>query len=155
MRERIIGRRLKEGYKHYKRYLEILNALSRHGFGYAFDKFKSEFTTAAATVFGSGWAWLVVGNDGKLAVTKSANQDNPVSIGQMPILGLDVWEHAYYLNYQNRRPEYIEAWWNAVDWDAVAGHLTVLRIGEGVQELAEWADSQWNKLTDFLGKLTD
>ena len=122
----------------------------------SFDAFKKEFGGAAATVFGSGWAWLVVGKDGKLAVTKSANQDNPVSGGgPIPLLGLDVWEHAYYLNYQNRRPEYIEAWWNTVDWDVVAGHLALVRVGDGVAKAGDWAKSQWDKLGDFLGKLTD
>lgn len=84
-----------------------------------FDKFKEEFAKAATTRFGSGWAWLVVGKDGKLAVTSMANQDNPISEGLTPILGLDVWEHAYYLKYQNKRPDYIAAFWNVVNWDEV------------------------------------
>lgn len=84
-----------------------------------FDKFKEEFAKAATTRFGSGWAWLVVGKDGKLAVTSTANQDNPISEGLTPILGLDVWEHAYYLKYQNKRPDYIAAFWNVVNWDEV------------------------------------
>ena len=84
----------------------------------SFDKFKEEFANAAATRFGSGWAWLVV-DGGQLAVTSTANQDSPLMAGQTPILGLDVWEHAYYLNYQNRRPAYVAAFWNVVDWDAV------------------------------------
>ncbi|RRJ63808.1 superoxide dismutase [Paenibacillus oralis] len=84
-----------------------------------FDKFKEEFTKAATTRFGSGWAWLVVGKDGKLAVTSTPNQDNPLSEGQTPILGLDVWEHAYYLKYQNKRPDYIAAFWNVINWDEV------------------------------------
>lgn len=84
-----------------------------------FDKFKEEFTKAATTRFGSGWAWLVVGKDGKLAVTSTANQDNPLSEGLTPILGLDVWEHAYYLKYQNKRPDYIAAFWNIINWDEV------------------------------------
>jgi Fe-Mn family superoxide dismutase len=122
----------------------------------SFDGFKQEFSKAAAGVFGSGWAWLVVGPDGKMAVTSTPNQDNPLFTGgQIPILGLDVWEHAYYLNYQNRRPEYIESWWNTVNWSAVSGHLALVRVGEGVVKLGDWAESQWNKLSDFLGKLTD
>ena len=84
-----------------------------------FDKFKDEFATAAMNRFGSGWAWLVLDN-GNLKVTSTANQDNPVSEGLKPVMGLDVWEHAYYLKYQNRRPEYIENWWNVVNWDEVA-----------------------------------
>ena len=84
-----------------------------------FAKFKDSFSAAAAGQFGSGWAWLTVDN-GKLAVTNSANQDSPLMSGKTPILGLDVWEHAYYLKYQNRRPEYIEAFFNIINWDAVA-----------------------------------
>jgi Fe-Mn family superoxide dismutase len=84
-----------------------------------FDAFKKAFTQAAITRFGSGWAWLVVNKDGKLSVENSANQDSPLMQGQTPILGLDVWEHAYYLKYQNRRPEYIDAFYNVVDWNEV------------------------------------
>jgi Fe-Mn family superoxide dismutase len=84
-----------------------------------FDSFKKDFANAAATRFGSGWAWLAVDASGKLKVLSTPNQDSPYMQGLTPILGLDVWEHAYYLNYQNRRPDYIEAWWNVVDWDAV------------------------------------
>lgn len=83
------------------------------------DAFKAEFEKAAATRFGSGWAWLVVSN-GELEVVSTPNQDNPLTDGKTPILGLDVWEHAYYLNYQNRRPDYIAAFWNVVDWNEVA-----------------------------------
>jgi Fe-Mn family superoxide dismutase len=83
------------------------------------DAFKEEFTKAATTRFGSGWAWLVGKGEG-LAVVSTVNQDTPLSDGATPILGLDVWEHAYYLKYQNRRPEYISNWWNVVNWDEVA-----------------------------------
>ncbi|HEY1409151.1 MAG TPA: superoxide dismutase [Promineifilum sp.] len=86
----------------------------------SFSAFKEQFAKAAATRFGSGWAWLYVGKDGKLAITSTANQDTPLMDGNTPILGIDVWEHAYYLNYQNRRPDYVSAWWNVVNWDAVA-----------------------------------
>jgi superoxide dismutase, Fe-Mn family len=86
----------------------------------SFAGFKEKFSAAAANRFGSGWAWLCVSADGKLAVDSSANQDSPLMASFKPILGLDVWEHAYYLNYQNRRPDYVEAWWNVVNWDAVA-----------------------------------
>ena len=85
----------------------------------SFDAFKEQFSTAAATRFGSGWAWLVV-SDGKLAVESTRNQDNPLMEGRTPILGLDVWEHAYYLNYQNRRPDYVEAFFNVINWQEVA-----------------------------------
>ena len=85
----------------------------------SFEAFKERFGAAAATRFGSGWAWLVVKPDGSLDVYSLPNQDSPYMQGDIPILGLDVWEHAYYLNYQNRRPDYIAAWWNVVDWDQV------------------------------------
>ena len=85
-----------------------------------FDSFKESFSTAAATRFGSGWAWLSVGSDGKLVVDSSPNQDSPLMHGNTPILGLDVWEHAYYLHYQNRRPDYVAAFFNVVNWSAVA-----------------------------------
>lgn len=84
-----------------------------------FDAFKEKFETAAKTRFGSGWAWLVVNADKSLSVISTANQDSPLMDGQVPILGLDVWEHAYYLHYQNRRPDYVSAFWNVVDWNAV------------------------------------
>jgi len=84
-----------------------------------FASFKQQFSDAAANRFGSGWAWLVV-KDGNLAVESTPNQDSPLMEGKTPILGLDVWEHAYYLHYQNRRPDYIAAWWNLVNWDEVA-----------------------------------
>ncbi len=83
-----------------------------------FDPFKEKFAAAGATRFGSGWAWLAVKN-GQIEVFSTANQDSPIMTGHTPILGLDVWEHAYYLNYQNRRPDYIAAWWNVVNWKKV------------------------------------
>jgi Fe-Mn family superoxide dismutase len=85
----------------------------------SFEAFKEEFANAGANRFGSGWAWLIV-DGGKLAVTSTPNQDTPLMEGKTPILGLDVWEHAYYLNYQNRRPDYINAFWNVVNWDEVS-----------------------------------
>ncbi|WEK53658.1 MAG: superoxide dismutase [Candidatus Cohnella colombiensis] len=84
-----------------------------------FDKFKETFAAAGATRFGSGWAWLALSKDGKLKVYSLPNQDNPIMEGDTPILGLDVWEHAYYLKYQNKRPDYIAAFWNVIDWNAV------------------------------------
>ena len=102
---------------------EAINA----SFG-SFEAFKEKFANAAATQFGSGWAWLRVHPGGKVEVCSTPNQDNPlmpgVSCGGTPILGLDVWEHAYYLNYQNRRPDYISAFWNVVNWDEVSARFT-------------------------------
>jgi Fe-Mn family superoxide dismutase len=96
---------------------ELLKALEAV-FG-SFDSFKSEFEKAAVGRFGSGWAWLVKKGDG-LSIVSTANQDTPLSDGLTPILGIDVWEHAYYLKYQNRRPEYVSNWWNVVNWESVA-----------------------------------
>ena len=100
-----------------------LSAAIESAFG-SFDAFKDAFSKAAATQFGSGWAWLCVHNDGKLEVCSTPNQDNPlmkdIKCGGTPILGLDVWEHAYYLNYQNRRPDYIEAFFKVVNWSEVS-----------------------------------
>ena len=88
-----------------------------------FAKFREQFAAAAAGRFGSGWAWLVDEGNGKLSITSTPNQDNPLMEGKKAILGLDVWEHAYYLKYQNKRPDYVAAWWNVVNWDAVAKKL--------------------------------
>jgi Fe-Mn family superoxide dismutase len=84
------------------------------------DQLKSQVNDAGVKRFGSGWTWLVRDSGGALSVVSTPNQDSPVMEGQTPIVGIDVWEHAYYLKYQNRRPDYLEAWWNVVDWDAVA-----------------------------------
>ena len=94
--------------------LEYINS----AFG-SFSSFKEQFTSAALNRFGSGWVWLTLDRNGQLQVSSTANQDSPLMMGQRPILGLDVWEHAYYLKYQNRRPDYVAAWWNVVNWDAV------------------------------------
>lgn len=103
---------------------ELADAITKY-FG-SFEKFKEEFSNAAATRFGSGWAWLVNTKDG-LKVTSTANQDNPLmdiaDVKGTPILGIDVWEHAYYLKYQNRRPDYINAFWNVINWDEVTARL--------------------------------
>ncbi len=108
-----------------------LAAAINENFG-SFDKLKEEFAKAAATRFGSGWAWLVVAEDGKLSVGSTANQDSPLmgkavaGIEGTPVIGLDVWEHAYYLNYQNRRPDYVAAWWNVVNWDAADANFVAV-----------------------------
>ncbi|MCS6928379.1 MAG: superoxide dismutase [Saprospiraceae bacterium] len=97
----------------------------------SFEEFKKQFAAAAIGRFGSGWAWLCLDADGNLFITSTPNQDNPLmDVAEKPgkpILGLDVWEHAYYLHYQNRRPDYVEAWWNVVNWDAVAQHYAAAR----------------------------
>lgn len=85
-----------------------------------FEKFKDEFSNVAKVVFGSGWVWLVKNGADKLIIKSTANQDNPITEGLTPIIGIDIWEHAYYLKYQNRRTEYIDAWWNVVNWSEVA-----------------------------------
>ena len=104
---------------------ELLDAIN-DAFG-SFADFKSQFSTAAATRFGSGWAWLVKSADGSLVVSSTPNQDNPLmdltEVKGTPLLTIDVWEHAYYLNYQNRRPEYIEAFWNVINWEEVASRF--------------------------------
>lgn len=104
---------------------ELADAINS-AFG-SFDEFKSLFETKAKTQFGSGWAWLYVESDGSLAVTSTPNQDTPLMEGKTPILGLDVWEHAYYLNYQNRRPDYVSAFWNVVNWDKVAENFAAAK----------------------------
>ena len=103
---------------------ELATAMER-AFG-SFEAFKDQFAAAGATQFGSGWAWLVV-DGGELAVMATANQDSPLSQGRTPILGMDVWEHAYYLKYQNRRPDYIEAFFNVIDWNAVAANYAAAK----------------------------
>ncbi len=97
---------------------ELATAIEQ-SFG-SFDQFKAAFKDAGVKRFGAGWAWLVLDKSGKLQVTSTANQDNPLSDGLYPVMGNDVWEHAYYLKYQNKRPDYLEAWWNVVNWNAVA-----------------------------------
>jgi Fe-Mn family superoxide dismutase len=97
---------------------ELAEAIDEN-FG-SFEEFKKEFTAAAMKVFGSGWAWLSITPDGEMVIETTPNQDNPMMNGGHPLLGLDVWEHAYYLKNQNRRTDYVDAWWNVVDWDYVA-----------------------------------
>ena len=93
----------------------------------SFDDFKAKLHGAAGGQFGSGWGWLCVDGKGDLAVVATANQDNPISQGMTPVLGVDVWEHAYYLKYQNRRPDYLTAWWNVVNWDRVGARYSAAK----------------------------
>ena len=93
----------------------------------SFDEFKAKFKALGVGRFGSGWAWLVVKPDGSIDAYSLPNQDSPLMQGDTPILGVDVWEHAYYLHYQNRRPDYLDAWWNVVDWDAVAANYAAAK----------------------------
>jgi Fe-Mn family superoxide dismutase len=93
----------------------------------SFPAFRDQFSTAAANLFGSGWAWLVVNKAKQLSIVTTPNQDSPLTQGLSPIFGLDVWEHAYYLRYQNRKPDYIAAFWNIVDWKRVAANLEAAR----------------------------
>ncbi len=95
----------------------------------SFDAFKTAFNDAGVKRFGSGWAWLALDHSGKLQVVSTANQDNPISDGLYPVLGNDVWEHAYYLKYQNRRPDYLKAWWSVVNWNEIAKRYAQARAG--------------------------
>lgn len=104
---------------------DLANAINS-AFG-SFDAFKTQFNAAGVGRFGSGWAWLIAAPDGTLSIESSPNQDNPISQGKTAILGVDVWEHAYYLKYQNRRPDYLAAWWNVVDWNKVAERYAAAR----------------------------
>lgn len=106
---------------------ELASAIQQ-AFG-SFDAFKTAFNDAGTKRFGSGWAWLVLDRNGKLRVMSTANQDSPLTEGLYPVMGNDVWEHAYYLKYQNRRPEYLNAWWNVVNWNEVAARYTQGRSG--------------------------
>ena len=119
----------------------------------SFDAFQSAFNKAAATYFGSGWVWLCLDTEGELQITTTPGHDNPVMDGLMPLLVLDVWEHAYYLKYENRRGDFIAAWWNLVDWDYVAANLSASKIALGLDKVADWVRSTWAKLEAGLEKL--
>ncbi len=119
----------------------------------SFAEFRILFTQAAARLFGSGWAWLCVDGDGELVITTTPGHDVPFYDGLMPLLVLDVWEHAYYLQYENRRAEYVGAWWNVVDWGHVAGALTVAKVDLGLEKAAGWAEGAWTSLEDGWNKL--
>lgn len=116
-----------------------------------FSEFQSEFKQAAMGRFGSGWAWLVVTVDGKLSIISTPNQDNPISLGFIPIMGLDVWEHAYYLNYQNRRADYIDSWWHVVDWNVVSANYTALHIADTLAKAALSVKETWSNFRRAWG----
>jgi len=120
----------------------------------SFDQFKTRFSQAAMGRFGSGWVWLCMDSSSKLSIISTANQDNPLSLGFAPILGLDVWEHAYYLKYENRRADYVAGWWNVVDWDFVAGNFVSYKVSAGVGQAVDAAKSAWSGLTKGWDKLT-
>jgi Fe-Mn family superoxide dismutase len=119
----------------------------------SFDQFKTHFSQMAMGRFGSGWVWLCLDSDSKLSIFSTANQDNPLSRGFVPILGLDVWEHAYYLKYENRRADYVAGWWNVVDWDFVAGNYVTYKVTAGVGQAVDKAKSAWSDLTKGWDKL--
>ncbi len=121
----------------------------------SFDDFQEAFTKAALTLFGVGWTWLCVDLQGKLLITNTQNQDNPIIFGLLPLLGLDVWEHAYYLKYENRRADYVTAWWNVVNWGSVAGNLAAARVELGVRDVALWAGDAWSKIEAVFSKSDD
>ncbi len=116
-----------------------------------FDAFKMEFKKTAMGRFGSGWAWLVVTPEGELSIISTPNQDTPVSSGLIPIMGLDVWEHAYYLNYQNRRGDYIDSWWHVVDWNTIGAHYTALHIADTLAKAALSVKETWNNFRKTWG----
>jgi Fe-Mn family superoxide dismutase len=119
----------------------------------SFAGFKEAFGTAAATLFGSGWTWLCTDAEGKLGVTTTPGHDHPIFQGLAPLLVLDVWEHAYYLKFENRRADYIAEWWNVVDWAYVSANLTAVQVGTGFQHVADWASSSWGKIEEGWSKL--
>ena len=112
----------------------------------SFDAFKEQFAKAGMGQFGSGWAWLSVDSNGGLVVSSTPNQDTPLAAGLIPVLGLDVWEHAYYLKYQNLRGNYITAFWEVVNWDAVASNYSAVQVAMEVSDVIGRIKSSWNKI---------
>ena len=116
----------------------------------SFDAFKEQFNKAGMTRFGSGWAWLVMNSEGKLSITSTPNQDNPISEGLVPLLGVDVWEHAYYLKYQNLRADYLAAWWSVVNWDYAEETYASAHAAVVAAKAVTWAKSKWTEIGDKL-----
>lgn len=116
----------------------------------SFDAFKEQFTKAAMGVFGSGWAWLSLDDKGELVLSTTPNQDTPISAGLSPLLGVDVWEHAYYLKYQNLRASYLSAWWNVVNWQVVEDNYGAAMLAVNIVQAAERVKSAWDKLVAKL-----
>jgi Fe-Mn family superoxide dismutase len=119
----------------------------------SFGVFQTAFNKAAATLFGSGWTWLCVNSEGELVITTTPGHDVPLNEGLLPISILDVWEHAYYLKYENRRADYIAAWWNVIDWDAVAAGLAAAKVELGLSKAADWATGAWASLEKRWDKM--
>lgn len=116
----------------------------------SFDAFKEQFAKAGMGRFGSGWAWLVMDSAGKLSIVSTPNQDNPISEGLVPLLGIDVWEHAYYLKYQNLRGDYIKAWWNVVNWDYIERVYASAHASVAAANAVAWAKNKWTEIGDKL-----
>jgi Fe-Mn family superoxide dismutase len=122
-----------------------LGDLIEFAFG-TYDGLQEQFTQAALGLFGSGWVWLCVDSDGNALIKTTANQDNPLSEGLFPLLGLDLWEHAYYLNYENRRADYVAAWWSVINWDNVSANYFSFKAQTTVDEVSGKVKGFWNKL---------
>jgi Fe-Mn family superoxide dismutase len=118
-----------------------------------FASFQARFAKVAAGVFGSGWTWLCLNDEGGLAITGTPGHDVPLAQGLAPLLVLDVWEHAYYLKYENRRTDYIAAWWNVVDWEHVASNLAAVQVEHGLTKAADWAAGAWTAVEKQWDKL--
>jgi len=121
----------------------------------SFEAFKETFSKKAVTLFGVGWTWLCMDGEGKLHIITTQNQDNPVSQGLIPLLGLDVWEHAYYLKYENRRADYIASWWSVVNWAYVSANLSLAKFELGVRDVAGWAEETWSKVASAFSRSDD
>jgi Fe-Mn family superoxide dismutase len=121
----------------------------------SFAAFQETFGKAATTLFGNGWVWLSVDAEGGLVVTTTPGHDNPFYEGLFPVLVLDVWEHAYYLKYENRRADYITAWWNVVNWNHVAGNFNTGKLDLGLGKAADWVKATWQTIEASWSKLMD